>query len=265
MTDEIFAPRTPWPSPFPAVVIHTDVASRDNHPDYLKAKSGDHQAATRLAVDLINCDAVHQLFTRIANATKSPILVPVGAIETMGYNAIPMTMAGEISRKLSWLLDNGELRQINKVGHTRAKSGQRIVTPPLFAGIVTPGQDYVLVDDHVGVGGTLANLRGYIESAGGRVVAMTTLTESQNGRHLALMSNTRDVLESNYGQELDTYWRNHFGYGIECLTEAEARLLARQSSFDAIRRFLSKAADEADHRGLSPIASLTGKTLGTSG
>lgn len=37
--------------------------------------------------------------------------------------------------------------------------------------------DYVLVDDHVGLSWTLANLRGYIETRGGRVIAMTTLTE----------------------------------------------------------------------------------------
>ncbi|MFZ0929886.1 MAG: hypothetical protein WAN11_14865 [Syntrophobacteraceae bacterium] len=31
--------------------------------------------------------------------------------------------------------------------------------------------------DHVGFGGTLANLRGYIEVNGGRVIGMTTETE----------------------------------------------------------------------------------------
>jgi hypothetical protein len=33
-----------------------------------------------------------------------------------------------------------------------------------------------LVDNHVGMGGTLANLRGHVEANGGAIVLMTTLT-----------------------------------------------------------------------------------------
>ena len=36
---------------------------------------------------------------------------------------------------------------------------------------IIPGQGYVLVDDFVGMGGTLANMRGYIKAQGGVVIA----------------------------------------------------------------------------------------------
>jgi len=69
------------------------------------------------------------------------------------------------------------------------------------------------------------------------------------------------MLLSRYGQELESFWQQHFGYGLDCLTAAEARNIAREPSFDAVRGFLFKAADEADSGGIAPIASLTGKPL----
>jgi hypothetical protein len=69
------------------------------------------------------------------------------------------------------------------------------------------------------------------------------------------------MLLSKYGKKLEDFWQEHFGYGLDCLTAAEARNIAREPSFDAIRRFLFKAADEADSGGIAPIASLAGKPL----
>ena len=48
------------------------------------------------------------------------------------------------------------------------------------------------MDDFVGMGGTLANLKGYIESQGGKVLAAVSLTDDearsrQNGRKLDLV------------------------------------------------------------------------------
>lgn len=46
------------------------------------------------------------------------------------------------------------------MAHTGANGFGRLARQPFFEGVVTAGQDYVLVDDFVGMGGTLANLRG---------------------------------------------------------------------------------------------------------
>jgi adenine/guanine phosphoribosyltransferase-like PRPP-binding protein len=99
-------------------------------------------------------------------------------------------MAQTLAMQLDWPTSAGEVVQSNKVGHTRAKSFNRLVTPASFEGRVVDGQTYVLVDDHVGLGGTLANLKGFIETHGGRVAAMTTLTESRDARHIALQTDT---------------------------------------------------------------------------
>ncbi len=240
--------RTPWPAEFPDVVVHTTVAERDAHLGYADAKAGDPDAAFELAFDLLNDAAVDHLRDTLANDV---LLLPVVADETLGFNAIPDAMAQILARDLGLpAVENGEIIQTNKVGHTRAKAFQRLVTPAFFEGHVVPGADYFLVDDHVGLGGTLANLRGYIELNGGRVVGMTALSESRDGSLISLRPATRIMLWDKHGAALDQLWQTQFGYGIDCLTEVEAQVLCRQPSVDAIQDFLAQAAVEARGRGL---------------
>ncbi len=240
--------RLPWPPDFPDVVIHTDVRTRDSHPGYKAAKAGDADAALTLASDLLLPDGIARLRHIVGN--QPALLLPVVADELMGFNAIPDAMAQMLGNELGLAVIAGEIVQTNKVGHTRAPAFQRLVTPATFEGPVQPGADYVLVDDHVGLGGTLANLRGYVEAQGGAVIAIITLTESRDARAISLRPDTRNVLWERHGQALDDLWKSQFGYGIDCLTEVEALNLCRQQSVAGIEDFLAQAAVEARGRGL---------------
>jgi hypothetical protein len=144
-------------------VIHTTVARRDTHPRYAAAKAGDPEdldpgAALGLADDLLSREAIGRLQMLVGG--RPAILLPVTALELTGINAIPDAMAQTIAVELDWPVSLGDIVQINKVGHTRARSFNRLVTPAAFEGRVQADADYVLVDDHVGLGGTLANLKG---------------------------------------------------------------------------------------------------------
>jgi len=242
--------RRPWPASFPDVVIHTDLRTRDANPRYAAAKGGDVDAAYALAIELVSDEALLPII-RMAGG-RPFLLLPVIAEELAGFNAIPDAMA----QVIAWLLEGvvpvvaGQIVQTNKVGHTRARAFQRLVTPATFDGPVQRGANYVLVDDHVGLGGTLANLRGYVEAHDGNVVGMTALTESRDGRRISLRPETLDMLRARHGEALDQLWQNQFGYGIECLTELEAQNLCRQPSVDSIEDFLAQAAVEARSRGL---------------
>lgn len=244
------ATRLPWSADFPEVVVHTTVALRDAHPGYASAKAGDPDAALTLAIHLLDRAATDTLRRTVAG--RPALLLPVIADETTGFNAIPDAMAQVLGRDLDLPVIAGEIVQTNKVGHTRAPAFQRLVTPAMFDGEVQSGGAYVLVDDHVGLGGTLANLRGYVEARGGAIIAITTLTESRDARRISLRPETRDVLWQRHGEKLDQLWRAQFGHGIDCLTEVEALQLCRQQSVAAIESFLAKAAIEARGRGLAP-------------
>jgi hypothetical protein len=172
--------RVPWPPDFPEVVIHTDVKTRDAHPAYAAAKSGDAEAAVQLVMDLVSPDVLEALRHHLA--LDALLILPVVAEEAEGFNAIPDALADHLADAIARPAALGEIVQTNKVGHTRAKAFQRLVTPPTFDGHVVSGANYLLVDDHVGLGGTLANLRGYVELNGGHVIGMTALTESCEGR-----------------------------------------------------------------------------------
>jgi hypothetical protein len=105
----------------------------------------------------------------------------------------------------------------------------------LFDGQIAPGAEYFLVDDHFGMGGTLANLRGYVEASGARVTGATTLTASRGNDILALSAATRAELAARYEQGLESYLQTEFGFGADCLTEPEAGYLGRAQTLDAIR------------------------------
>ena len=75
--------------------------------------------------------------------------------------------------------------QLNSVGHTGADGFTRLANQALFSGNVVAGQEYLVVDDFVGQGGTLANLIGFIRSLGGEVLGATVLTGKSYSAKLA--------------------------------------------------------------------------------
>jgi hypoxanthine-guanine phosphoribosyltransferase len=240
--------RTPWPTDFPDVIVHSDLNIRNAHTCYLPAKSGNEDAANKLACDLFDLAALEKIKELIK--IHSAILCPVTALETAGFNAIPDAMAGLIN---DMEVTDHYIVQSNKVGHTKAKSFWRFVTPALFQGAVMPGRNYFLVDDHIGHGGTLANLRGFIEYHGGKVIGISTLTETRDARKIALDPELCAMVRLKHGQQLEDFWIDHFGYGLDCLTHVEAGFLYRQLSFDAIRAGLVEAAGEVRASGLAAI------------
>ena len=230
--------RIPWGTDFPDVILHATVALRDAHPDYAAAKAGEREPAVRLACALLSGAAVARIGEVLGD--QRPILVPVRAVETTGINLIPDAMAHEPGQRLG-LPVTSEIVQTNTVGHTRASGFHRLAFQPIFAGGVLPGGRYLLIDDHVGLGGTLANLRGHIESNGGLVILTTTLSASRQSEVLALRPETLQSLREKHGELLEQYWQAHFGFGLEALTEAEAGYLLRTPSLDAIRDRMAEA------------------------
>ncbi|MBY0354568.1 MAG: hypothetical protein K2Q12_02435 [Rickettsiales bacterium] len=115
--------RYPWEDGFPDVVVHTDLQTRNAHPDYAAAKAGDDEAAVRLVEDLTSKSAVQQLRERMAGSDV--LFASVAAIEVEGYNAIPKVFAEHLSRLLDAKVDDGEIRQINKVAQRGQRAGIR--------------------------------------------------------------------------------------------------------------------------------------------
>ena len=247
----VLIPRRPWPPGFPEVVIHNDLKARNTHPAYIAAKSGDAEAARVLADDLLSVTEVQRLGEWLDG--RRPILVAVTADEMMGFNAIPDAMAEVLSACLGLEVSGGTIVQVNKVGHTKAAGWHRLVTPAVFEGDIISGNDYILVDDHVGFGGTLANLRGFIEYNGGHVIGMTTSTETRAARNISVRQEALTMLYERHGRDLQHFWLGRFGHGLDCLTDIEAGYLCRVESVTAIQNRMAQAAEQARRRGLSAV------------
>jgi hypothetical protein len=174
------------------------------------------------------------------------MVVPVHALESQGYNRIPAAFAELLAERLGLEVEEG-IVQANVVNHTGATGWERMVRPAAFDGPVTPEADYLLVDDFVGQGGTLANLRGYLMHGGGRVLAATTLTGRADSATLALQQATLAALRNKHGESIENWWQGTFGYRFDCLTESEARYLVRVEDADTIRARLLAAGSEEHH------------------
>jgi hypothetical protein len=237
MSDVIQPPRTPW-GDFPDVLIHASESAVKQHPAYRAAKAGDDDAATALVLDTFNMTSALALKRITGNA--APTLVSAHALEREGVNAIPEVFAERLSQVLSWPADTGVV-QTNVVSHTGANGFWRLARQAEFDGPVLPGCAYVLVDDFVGMGGTLANLKGYIESKGGKVLAAVSLTGKPHSAKLALAPERLQELRLKHGTELENWWMGRFAHAFDSLTESEARYLARTETADTIRDRIAEA------------------------
>lgn len=184
---------------------------------------------------------------RMLVGSRCPILVSAHALERDGVNAIPEALADELGRLLDLPVDSS-IVQTNVVSHTGADGFSRLTRQAAFAGEIVPEFDYLMVDDFVGQGGTLANLRGFIESQGGKVIAATTLTGKPFSAILPPTQEQLHLLRSKHGAELEIWWQARFGHTFDCLTQSEARYLERTSDADTIRNRIT-AAEQAGNRG----------------
>jgi hypothetical protein len=212
------------------------------HPDYRAAKTGDATAAVRLVHELVGSELIEAIGRRLHEPL--PIIASIHAQERDGINEIPEALAVRFGEQLG-LRSDVSLVQTNVVNHTGADGFSRLARQALFAGDVIDGADYLIVDDFIGQGGTMANFRGHIVAHGGRVVGAVALTGKPYSARLALSDQQLAELRHKHGG-LEDWWRERFGFGFEALTESEARYLARTADADTIRSRLAEAGQGQD-------------------
>jgi hypothetical protein len=234
-------PRTAWGN-FPEVWIHAEESAVKGHSDYAAAKSGDAAAAARLVADAMSDEHADVLRRAVGG---DAILASAHALEESGVNAIPEAFADALSRRTGLSVDSG-IVQTNVVGHTGADGFSRLARQAAFDGEVEAGARYVLVDDFVGQGGTLANLKGHIESKGGKAVAAVVLTGKSFSAKLVPTREQLDELRNKHGQHLENWWKDRFGHAFDRLTQSEARYLARSENVGIIRNRLAAAKQAGD-------------------
>lgn len=165
-------------------------------------------------------------------------MISVHAEERVGVNAIPEVLAEYLGHVLDWKIES-DVVQANVVNHTGASGFSRLAKQAFFEGVVKP-EVYVIVDDFIGQGGTIANLRGHIHMQGGLVLCATTLTGKAHSALLHQSPNKLTELRNKHGQ-LEEWWKERFGFGFECLTASETRYLINTATSEKIRACIEDA------------------------
>lgn len=241
--------RTPWQKDFPDVVLHARLGDATAHRDYEAAKGGDKDAAYRLVSDILTKDAVDKIRNIIGN--REVLLAAVHAEEASGRNKIPQAMADILGKVLHQEVATG-IVQTKRVGRTGLDGFGRLANQPEFAGNVRSDLPYFIVDDTLTQGGTLAGLKGYIESHGGRVIGASALTGKQYSARMALSPRTLSQLREHFGGTgLENWWKQQHGHGFDGLTESEANYLLRAGDADKIRDRVTATRSAGD----SPVLS----------
>lgn len=241
--------RTTWQKDFPDVVLHARLGDATSHRDYEAAKAGDKDAAYRLVSDVLTKDAVDKIRNIIGN--REVLLAAVHAEEASGRNKIPQAMADILGKVLHQEVDDS-LVQTKLVGRTGQDGFGRLANQPEFAGNVRSDLPYFILDDTLTQGGTLAGMKGYIESHGGRVIGASALTGKQYSARMALSPQTLSQLREHFGGTgLENWWKQQHGYGFDGLTESEANYLLRAGNADKIRDRVIAARQAGD----SPVLS----------
>ncbi len=235
-------PRAPWKA-FANVVLLAGESEVKQHPEYPGAKSArDAEAATRLVDSLVDESGIRavQLLASEASESGDPVLVSAHAWESQGLNAIPAALTRLLHERLGIPRETAVV-QTNIVSHTGADGYGRLARQACFDGPVEAGREYVMVDDFIGQGGTLANLRGWIEKQGGKVVGAIALTGKPYSVKLNPSQEQLHELRQEHGSDFEKWWKAHFGHTFDCLTQSEARYLARSPDVDTIRNRLAAA------------------------
>ena len=226
--------RTAW-NDFPPVISNGKLGDLKNEPEYPAAKAGDVMQSALLVEKLLKDETIQELKKLIGN--ERPILVPIQSEEASGKNRIPQATAFALADKLSLQVD-GDIYQNNTAKRTNSGIYHRYTSPPEFKGEVQAGKSYLIVDDTLSVGGTIAALKGYIENNGGKVIGSTVMTAYDLKVDIAIKPNMLQSLEQKQG--LNEYWRNEFGYGVDKLTQQEAGHL-RKPTLEQIQERIEQA------------------------
>lgn len=157
------------------------------------------------------------------------MLIPV-----ITKNKLPLVLARAIGLKI-----NGKIHQIKTTDRKIMNAMERLLDKPIFKGRVKKGETYIIVEDIITQGGTVAALRRHIIKQGGIVLAVIALACSAGSSILA--PRFEDVIllvqKFEYTIIIQILTKYRISNAIWELTKSQIRYLLR---FKEIKRIVNK-------------------------
>jgi len=250
----VAAARSNTPLETQEAIIGNALGAASQHPDYAAAKSGDVDAALRVAGSLMTPDLIAKVKRAIGRTT--PVVVPVVSVEATGHNKIPLAAAAILAKKLGLKVET-RVSQSNSPKRTALDGLDRLFTPPVFDGEVAAGESYLLVDDTLTQGATFAALESHIRDNGGSVVGAVALTGKQYSATLKPSTESLKLLRDKFG-DIENDFQASTGYGFDALTQSEVRYLTNFKPADTVRAEIvargnaARSGEDQSNSGQSP-------------
>ena len=132
----------------------------------------------------------------------------------------------------------------SSVNRTGAGALDRLKNQPVFGGTAPNGR-CLICDDVVTFGASLANLRGFLISAGAEVAVASAIGAAYGSTKLAPEPAFIDNLRGHYAGELETQTAA-LGFDCQCLTAREAYFLAGLRTPERFRNCFAQEIGEPD-------------------
>lgn len=236
--------RAPWPDIFPDVISNVMWTAQKKgdlclkaHPLYQPAKGErDLGSALSLLDDLVKKSTIESLKTLASEAETTPILVAPAAHVEDSNNVLAIGYAHWLGHELDWPVEE-RVFQAKTFSKDRSDAWIRIANRSTFYGEIDRKSPYVIVDDVLTLGGTLADLRSFIIDKGGSVIGMSTIA-SRYGHDapIHLGKDLQTKLEKYYGSDLEKFCNEHLGFGHQCLTRSEGEKFFGCSGYVELRK-----------------------------
>jgi hypothetical protein len=240
--------RTPWQNGFPPVLVQCawqgeNGGLADNVNYWPAKKKRDIDAANRLCADEVREAVFEEVYAICEDPSARPPLVVAPSMNILeSQNVLAIGYARYLAFEMGWDVAP-YIFQAQSVKRDFTTDGWfRVAHQPEFYGDVEEGRRYVIADDVCTMGGTIASLKGFIETKGGTVICTTAIAgPSYTAMPLAISEQTAFGLNAKADGAFAAAIEEELGHGIPCLTEPEGRFLLRCASPELFREGINGA------------------------
>ena len=212
---------------------NAQIGTSDHGKVFFRAKYGKNVDA---ALEVVNATLNELYLTRIKiylealekQGISKPILV--APERETGQNALASIAAKQLASRLGLEFDDNIVQLPSQTRKGLSKIS-KLFEFPGFDGSVAKGRYYIAVDDMIGTGATIAELRSYIIRNGGQYAFGCALASSSGTDHLINSSeDQKSAILNNLGQTMTEWFERTTDVAIDTLTRVESFILAGEKA-----------------------------------
>jgi adenine/guanine phosphoribosyltransferase-like PRPP-binding protein len=218
---------SPWGESAPDVIGYTSIGFLKRCNGYEAAKKGDLASAKRV-VESCTCKKMLNIRQLYPDAVVLPVITG---------NSLPVALALHIGLPICH-----SVLCLKTMQRKSLSAMQRILYKPVFCGCIQAGMSYILVDDVVTQGGTIAALWQFVAQAGGSISAVVALAYDRGSKTIRPAAEKEQQLDMQFGHFLsELLERYDTAFAPNCLTNSQIQYLLKYSQTESMQKIASKS------------------------